>query len=148
MTYELILRYFHILGFMALFAALVTEHMLVAKTMNRAALRRVATVDVVFGAAALIALVTGLLLWFQVGKPAEFYTKNALFHTKLTLFVVVAILSAFPTAYYLRNRKGPLDTILQTPKWVIMMIRMELTLLAAIPLLAVFMARGIGSFAS
>jgi putative membrane protein len=148
MTAELIIRYFHFMGIFCLFAGLVAEHLLMAKVMTRAAIRRLATIDLIYAITALLVLGSGLLLWFEVGKPAVFYTKNALFHTKLLLFVVVAVLSIFPGIYLRKAKNGDSTETVTPPKWVIMTIRTQLLLLCIIPLLAVCMAKGIGSFAS
>jgi putative membrane protein len=101
----------------------------------------------VYGIAALTLLTAGLTLWLgSFGKPAEFYTKNWLFHTKITLFAVIGILSIYPTVFFIKNRKGnPVEKI-KIPKSVFWMLRFELLLLFIIPLLAVLMAHGIGFF--
>lgn len=148
MTTEIIFRYFHFIGIFTLFAALVSEHLLLDKTMTRSAIKRVSVVDAVFGISAVIVLTTGLLLWFVYGKSAEFYSKNAIFHTKVMLFVIVGLLSIHPTIYFLKTRKGDLSESVTLPKSVIMMVRMELLLVTIIPLLAALMAKGVGSFAS
>lgn len=64
-------------------------------------------------------------------KPAEFYTGNPVFHAKLTLFVVVGLLSIYPTVFLLRQRKNADETI-AVPAGVIRVLRAELLLLAII----------------
>lgn len=110
--------------------------------MTRMEIRRLSTVDVVFGFSAVVVLVTGLLLWFVYGKPAEFYTRNPVFHTKVLLFVIIGLLSIYPTLFFLKNRKGENEEIVPIPKSLAMIIRFELLLVMLIPLLAVFMAQG------
>jgi putative membrane protein len=100
-----------------------------------------------YGLGAVLVLIAGLTLWFWVGKPAEFYTKNWIFHTKLTLFIVLGLLSIYPTVFFLRNRKGhDMDTEIRVPIGIFVCLRLELVLLFIIPLLATFMSLGIGSF--
>jgi putative membrane protein len=138
-----LVRYFHFLGILVLFAAIALEHMLVKREMTTQEIRRTAAVDLMVGISAGVVLLTGLSLWFLVGKPAEFYSSNPVFHTKVTLFVVAALLSIYPTVFLLRNRRTSAPST-AVPRGVVMVIRVELLLLAAIPLLAALMAQGYG----
>jgi putative membrane protein len=143
---EIVVRYFHFISIFVLFSALVAEHLLLSKSMTRSQLQRVATLDAVYGVAALLALVTGLMLWFVVGKPAGFYTQNAVFHTKVLLFVIAALLSIYPTLFFVKNRKGnPHDTVV-LPKPIIMLVRLELLIFAIMPLLGTLVSRSVGYF--
>jgi len=146
MTSEIIVRYLHFLSIFCLFAALVMEHLLIGKTMTRGEIKKLSVIDSIYGATAIVVLISGLLLWFVVGKPADYYTQNAVFHTKLLLFVIIAALSVYPTLFYIKNRKGDPNENVNLPKPVVMVVRMELLLLAAMPLLATMMSRGIGYF--
>ena len=146
MTSEIIVRYFHFLSIFCLFAALVMEHLLIGKTMTRGEIKKMSVIDSIYGITAILVLTTGLLLWFVVGKPAGFYTQNAVFHTKLLLFVIIAALSIYPTLFYVKNRKGDANESITLPKPVVMLVRMQLLLLAIMPLLATLIAKGIGYF--
>jgi putative membrane protein len=147
MTTEIILRYVHFVSIFAIVGSLVSEHLLLKKELPRAEVGRLSKIDAVYGIAALTLLAAGLTLWFGgIGKPSEFYSKNWIFHTKITLFVTVGLLSIYPTVFFIKNRKGnPMD-IVTVPKSVIWMLRIELLLLFIIPLLAGLMARGVGFF--
>jgi len=139
-------RYLHFIGIFCLFASVFAEHMMITPTMTRKQIKKVAVIDSIYGISALVVLIAGLLLWFWVGKPAEYYSKNPIFHTKLTLFVIMGLLSIKPTMYFLKHRKGnDLDTEIEVPKSILMYIRMEMLLLVIIPLLAVMMSIGIGN---
>ena len=79
----------------------------------------------------------------------SYYLKNSLFHAKVGLFVMVAVLSIYPTLTFLRWR--PALSAGQAPimsdssaRWVKLTIRLELLLLLLVPLLASLMARGFG----
>lgn len=100
---DIIVRYFHFIGIIVMSAALVAEHLLLKNRLSGDEIRRLAIVDIVFAAAATVVLVAGLALWLWVGKPAEFYTRNGIFHAKLTLFILMALISLYPTAYFLRT---------------------------------------------
>ncbi|MDO6705591.1 DUF2214 family protein [Photobacterium sp. 1_MG-2023] len=140
---ELLIRYAHFLGIFMLVAVLVAEHLLLKRRLTAEEMHRLARLDAVYGISAVIVLLAGLSLWFLVGKPPEFYSANPVFHAKLTLFAIVAALSVFPTVFFLKHRKTTRETV-PVPPIIVMLIRLELLLLAVIPLLAVFMARGIG----
>ncbi len=148
MTTELFLRYLHFISIFAIVGSLVSEHMLLQKQMTRAAIGKVARIDAVYGVAALMLLGAGLTLWLgSFGKPAIVYTKNWIFHTKLTLFILIGLLSIYPTIFFLKNRKGNPEEIVNIPKVVFMLVRFEILLLFIIPLLAGLMSRGVGLYA-
>jgi putative membrane protein len=147
MSTEIILRYLHFISIFAIVGALVSEHLLLKKELTRAELMRLSRIDAVYGLAALTLLTVGLTLWLGgFGKPAEFYSKNWIFHVKITLFAIIGILSIYPTIYFIKNRKGNQEEIIQVPKSIFWMLRFELLLLFIIPLLAGLMAKGVGFF--
>lgn len=135
-------RYGHFLGILAIAASLVAEHLLIAPTLTRREIRRLAIVDGIYGAGALLALGCGLLLWFGVGKPAEYYTANGLFHVKVTLFVIMGVLSLWPTMFFLREGKGDPDEAVAVPKRLVMFLRIELLIVFILPLLGSLVAWG------
>lgn len=145
MTLELLLRYIHFISIFAIVGALTSEHMLLKKELKRSEIGRLANIDAVYGIAAAILLAAGLTLWLSgIGKPAIFYSKNWIFHLKLTCFLIVGLLSIYPTVFFIKNRKGNPDEIVAIPKLIFLMLRMELLLLFIIPLLAGLMSRGVG----
>ena len=145
MTTELILRYLHFISIFTIVSTLVSEHVLLKKTLNRHEVSRIAKIDGVYGLATLILLGAGLTLWLGgFGKPTEFYSKNWIFHTKLTLFVLIGLLSIYPTVFFLKNRKGDAQDVVQVPSKIFWMLRAEILLLFIIPLLAGLMAKGNG----
>ena len=142
---EIIIRYLHFIGIMALSASLIAEHLLLAKEISLIKLKRILRIDIVFGLSAITILTTGLLQWFVVGKPSAYFNTNFLFHTKFTIFIIMAILSLFPTRFYIKKRKQGKDVV-RIPKSIFTFIKIELLLLFTIPLLAVLMVNGFGSF--
>jgi len=147
MSLEIILRYVHFVSIFAIVGSLVCEHLLLKKELTRAEVSRLSKIDAVYGLAALTLLAAGLTLWLgSIGKPAEFYNKNWIFHTKITLFVTIGLLSIYPTVFFIKNRKGHPEEIVTIPKSVFWLLRVELLLLFIIPLLAGLMARGVGFF--
>ena len=124
-----------------MFALLTTEHSLLKGSLEKKNLKKLIYIDAAYAISAVLVLVFGLGLWFWVGKPTGFYNDNWIFHTKVTLFVLVGILSIVPTRFLLKNRKAERADV---PKPVVIAVRIELLLLCIIPLLAVLMANGVG----
>lgn len=147
MTAEILLRYVHFISIFAIVGSLVSEHLLLKTSMTRGEIGRIARIDAVYGVAALTLLIAGLTLWLgSYGKPAVFYSKNWVFHLKVTCFALIGILSIYPTIFFIKNRKGKTDEKVAIPKSIFWMLRFELMLLVIIPLLAGLMAQGIGFF--
>src|SRR5688500_652935 len=97
MTTEIFLRYIHFISIFAIVSSLMAEHLLLKKELTRGEISRIARIDAVYGVAALTLLTAGLTLWLgSFGKPAEYYTKNWIFHTKITFFLTVGLLSIYP----------------------------------------------------
>ncbi len=139
---EIVVRYFHFIAFITLSCALVGKHLLLAKEMDSKDFKKLFIVDIAYGVSAVLTLSFGLLLWLVVGKPANFYSSNGIFHLKLSIFAVIALLSVFTTAFILKNRKVESEIIF-VPSYIIILVRMEMVLLTIIPLLAILMARGL-----
>lgn len=140
---EILVRYAHFLGIIVFASLLVVEHVLVKDKLSARDLRRILIIDAAYGISALLVLIAGLALWLWVGKPADFYNANPIFHAKLGAFILMAAVSIYPTRFYLKNRKMA-DGVLDVPRTVVNAIRLESLLLVLIPLMAVFMARGYG----
>jgi len=149
MTTELILRYLHFVSIFVIAGTLITEYLLLRKSLKRIELNRLARIDAAYGVSAIVLVGAGLTLWLGgIGKPAEFYTQNWIFLTKLFLFSIIGVLSIYPTVFFLKNRKGnPEDTIM-IPSSILWILRIELVILFILPLLAGLMARGVGYFGS
>jgi putative membrane protein len=145
MIAEALVTYLHYLGFMVLFAALVAQHLLFVSEASPQQVKRLFILDGLYGAAAILVLVTGLAKVFWVGKPAIFYAQNGLFHAKVTLFVIVALLSIWPTLEFFKARRRsanlPPSALVQLPVNIRVIQRIELLAVVLLPLLAVFMAR-------
>jgi len=140
---EILVRYAHFLGIIGLSAALISERVLIQPQISKARLRTLLKIDALYGLSAVLALTGGLLLWLAVGKPAEFYSKNGFLHLKLTLFFVIAILSLFPTVFFYRQRSKDQATV-DVPGKIRWFINIEILLLLVMPLLGVFLSRGVG----
>jgi putative membrane protein len=105
--------------------------------------RNLARIDGVYGISAVFVFLFGLTLWLWIGKPAEFYSSNPLFHLKVGIFFLAALISLYPTQFFFRHRKSTAQEI-AVPRLLIWALRTEIVLLLILPVLAVLMARGIG----
>ena len=146
MSTEILLRYVHFISIFTIVGTLVSEHLLLKETISRSDIGRLAKIDGIYALGVIVLLAVGMTLWLGgFGKPTEFYSKNPIFHTKLTLFVIIGILSIYPTVFFIKNKNGDPQENIQVPKAIFWMVRMELLLLFVIPILAGLMAKGIGS---
>ncbi|MBN2174622.1 MAG: DUF2214 family protein [Bacteroidales bacterium] len=145
---SILVPYLHFIGIMTLMGSLIAEHLLLKPNIGRQQIRTLVSVDLIYGISAIVVLTTGLLRWFVYGKGSDYYLSNPFFHTKLTLFVIMGILSIFPTIQFLKWKKqvnAGFEMIIdeKTVQKQLMFVRVELLLVAIIPLLAVMVARGV-----
>ncbi|MFZ9981795.1 MAG: DUF2214 family protein [Cyclobacteriaceae bacterium] len=145
MTIEVLLRYIHFLSILLITATLASEYVLVKDKLTRKEISAISFIDLIYGLASISVFAAGLTLWLGAyGKPAEWYSKNWIFHLKLTLLVIIGLLSVYPTIFFLKNRKGNPDEQVAIPSSIKKIITLELFLLVLIPILAGLMAKGIG----
>ena len=150
MTLEAILAYLHLLAILTMVVFIASEAALCrVEWLNAAVVERLARVDMVYGIAAVAVLLTGIARTLWGVKGTAWYWTNPLLHLKLGLFIVVGVLSIFPTLNYLRWRKAlraggtlPSDVEVKKTRKLVMI---QAHLIAVIPLAAVFFARGFGS---
>lgn len=108
------------------------------------------TADLWWGIAAFIWIATGLVRWLAgVEKPASYYSYNWLFHTKMTLLLLILLLEIRPIIvigrWRGRLRKGqPIDTAAAHAMATTSTIQFVLVVLMIVA--ATGMARGIGVF--
>ena len=141
--------YLHFVAIFLLFALLVLEHQLFRLPLNFKRARSLLRADTAFGIVAGLVLVTGAARAMRYGKGMDYYLNNSFFHAKIGIFVVVALLSIYPTVTFLKWRPalkaGQVPSISPAAaRWVKTVIRIELLALLMLPLLAVLMARGLG----
>jgi putative membrane protein len=144
---DILIPYFHFVGIMSLMGALIAEHLLLKPVLNTQQIKQLALVDLIYLVSVVIVLTTGLLQWFVYGKGSAFYLTNPVFHTKLTLFVILIILSIIPTLQFLKWKKlvtqgNVPESMDKSVKRLLMHLRLELLIVAIIPLLGVMTALG------
>jgi putative membrane protein len=149
-TMTIAIEYLHFIGIMVLMGSLISEHLMLKPKMTTDQIKTLAITDLIYGLSAIIVLTTGLLRWFMFGKGSDYYLSNPFFHTKLTLFVLLGILSIFPTLKILKWRRQAnsgqeTDLNEKSAKRLLMFIRIELLIVVIIPLLAVMITRGVAN---
>jgi putative membrane protein len=110
--------------------------------------RRLLAADNVWGVAAVLWLVTGLLRAFGgLEKGRDFYLRSPLFWVKMTLFLAILILEVRPMITFIRwraqLRRGlPVDTA--AARGLYTLNHIELALVVVMVFVASMMARGVG----
>ncbi len=143
-----LLAFVHHLCFYAMIVALVVQMLRVTPDMTRADLKRIRAADAVYGVAAVLILVVGVLRVMYFEKGTDYYLHNALFHAKIGLFILVGVMSLYPTLRFSRWAKAmdagkalPTPNELRTARHI---VHAELTGLALIMLCAALLAKGVG----
>ncbi len=144
-----LVAYVHYLSLILCISAIVFERINLKVSPNRSESISMITADIVYGFAGIALLVSGIFRVIKYGQGAEFYTHNQIFWAKMALFAFVGALSLYPTFTYIRwaipISKGELpDVSTNLVDRIRLIINIELIGFACIPLLATFMARGIG----
>jgi putative membrane protein len=129
-------------------AALMVELVLLKQELTVQSARSVLRMDLVYGVAATLLLIVGFFRVIHTEKGMAYYFASGSFLTKLALFIIVGLLSIYPTLTFLRWRKALHEQ--RVPEFpsavrrkVRTLIHIELTLLFFIMLMAVMMARGV-----
>ncbi|MGH7372868.1 MAG: DUF2214 family protein [Candidatus Rokuibacteriota bacterium] len=111
-------------------------------------LRRLLAADTVWGLAAVLWIVTGLLRAFGgLEKGTEFYLRSPLFWTKMALFLVVVLLEIGPMVTFIRWRVqlGRGQTVDTSPARALYTLNhIELAIVVVMLFVASLMARGVG----
>ena len=149
MWLDAILAYLHFTSIFAFFAFLTVETMMMRGALDEKAVRLLGRVDLWYFGSAIAVLVTGFSRLMWGAKGPDFYLASWPFYAKVSLFVLVAILSVGPTLRFIHwRRMFERDASWTVPeaerKRVRRTIMIEVHIAALIPLLAVMMARGLG----
>jgi putative membrane protein len=146
MLTDLVLAAFHHLLIFGLVSMLVAQSVLLQGRMDGGVLAKLGGIDRGYGITALLLLVVGFMRVFQGIKGEDFYLHNPWFHAKIGAFLLVGILSIWPTLRFLRWRKAlkadaaflPAEDEVRRLRRI---VRFELVLVAVIFVCAAAMAR-------
>tara|TARA_Y100001933_G_scaffold264575_1_gene331025 strand:+ start:2154 stop:2636 length:483 start_codon:yes stop_codon:yes gene_type:complete len=148
-TKSALVAYVHYLGIILCTASLFYERIKLKVNLNKAEVISMIVADVVYGIAGLAILITGILRVNYFGQGSDFYTSNPIFWIKVSLYILIGLLSLYPTATYilwaipLSKNELPVisEKIVSRFKFI---ITTELLGFATIPFFATLMARGVG----
>ena len=146
MAWPIIVAWIHYIGIMLLIASLLGEHLMLKPELTVAQAKTIQRLDIVYGASATTVLVSGILRMF-LEKGAAYYNHQIAFHILVGIFVIVALLSIYPTVIYQRWRSDVVAGLGQKLaqaqfKKIQMIVRLEMTLLLLAPFFATWMAHG------
>lgn len=149
MTATITAAYLHHIAAFLVVATLMVELVLLKGELTLTSARSVLRMDMVYGIAATVLLVVGFVRVFYTEKGEAYYFASGTFLGKLALFIIVGLLSIYPTIKFMGWRKALREQRLPdfdagTRRTVRMLIHLELTLIFVIILLAIMMARGVG----
>ena len=141
--------FLHHLAAFVLVAALAVEFVLIRDPLTLERARRLQVTDMVLGIAAGAVLAVGLLRVFHFEKGAAYYFQNYAFLAKLGLFILVALLSIYPTVVFIKwgrdLKRGQLPVLdAKRARTLRALIHWELAAVVLLLLCAALMARGIG----
>lgn len=142
--------FLHFAAAFGLFGALLGEWLLLSRTPSLAEARRLQQLDRLYGLCAVVLLVAGSLRAWRYEKGLDFYLASPFFHAKLTLFVLVGLLSIYPTIVFIRwgrdTRRGQAPSLPAAQHAVLArLIRLELLAFAGVVACATLMAKGAGA---
>ena len=144
-----LVAYFHYLGIILCFGSLLFEKIILKIDLNRKEVISMIIADVVYGIAGLTILITGILRVKYFGQGGDFYTSNPIFWIKVSLYILVGLLSLYPTTTYilwaipLSKNKLPVLSKNLVQRFQLI-ITAELIGFSIIPFFATLMSRGIG----
>jgi putative membrane protein len=143
---DLVLAVIHHLLVFSIFGVLAAELVVVRPGMSLLDVKRVAAVDVWYGALAGVIVVVGFCRAVFAAKGWAYYSHNLFFWTKIGTFVLIGLLSIPPTLGFLRWRRlgvVPEPAQARGVRWILWA---EMLLFAPLLASAAAMARGYGAF--
>ena len=145
-----IFSFLHFAAVFGIVGALAIEWVMLSESPTHREARLIQVSDRWYGLSAMALIVVGLLRVFYFEKGSAYYFGNSFFHLKIGLFIVVGLLSIYPTIRFIKWRaqmqggKAPLVTAAEY-RTLRLLLRLELALLLLIVLCAALMARGFGA---
>jgi putative membrane protein len=132
-------------------ACLVFEFVAFRKTLTIHEARRLQRIDLWYGVSAGLLIIVGLLRVFFFEKGSNYYFHNYMFWTNMGLFLVIGLLSVYPTIRYIQWNPVLADN--RSPEIsdgeyrnIRLLLWLEMIGIVLILFAAPMMARGIGTF--
>ena len=142
------LAYAHFVAILSLVVFITSEAALCRpEWLNAAVVRRLGRLDLLYLGAAVAVLLTGLARTYWGTKGGGWYWQQPLLHAKLTLFVVIGLISLKPTFAFIRWRRqleasGALPGEAEV-RSVRRLIMVQAHLMLLLPLAGSWLARGV-----
>ncbi len=148
MPLDLLLASLHHILIFALFGILAAELVLIVPGFSGQTLSRIGRIDGWYGIFALAIVAAGGVRAVFAAKGWAYYSTNYFFWSKMAVFVLIALLSAWPTVRFIQWRRR-LQTVGELPDALAVarvrsVLWAEVALFALLPIFAAAMARGYG----
>lgn len=148
MHMEAFMAALHYGAIFSLAGALMVEYALLRQEDVRPYVNMLARTDIIYFIAAIFVVGTGIARTVWYGKGLDFYLGTWLFHLKVTLVVLVGLISIVPTLRILRWKRalaaGALGGVPPEQKSTRLLVLLQMHLVFALPFIAAWMARGAG----
>jgi len=148
MSISAIFSFLHFAAVFGIVGTIFFEWLTLSESPSHAEATRLQRCDRWYGMFAIGVLVVGALRVVYFEKGSAFYLANPFFHLKIGLFILLGLLSIYPTVRFVKwqaeTRQG-LAPVVSTSQYRAMrtILRLEVVLVLAIALSAAFMARGV-----
>ena len=100
-----LLAFLHFVFAFGVIFSIFYERLVIKKLLTRQSVSRLRKTDGFYGLSALLLLAIGFIRVFYFEKGSEFYFSNPFFHLKLALFVLIGLLSIYPTVRFMKWKK-------------------------------------------
>jgi putative membrane protein len=146
---DLILAVLHHLAILSLILIVGAELALSRGALSASTVRRLASVDLGYGVSAGLIIVVGVCRVIFGAKGWVFYAHNPWFAAKMATFLVVGLLSIYPTVMFLRwRRAADADAAFSPPAVDVAAVRRTIVIEAALLGLIVAFAAAMARFGS
>ena len=149
MVINALFAFIHFAAVFVIFGTVLFELVTMSRTPSLADAQRIQACDRWYGISAVVVLVAGVLRVLYFEKGVAYYGHSPFFHAKMTLFVIVGLLSIYPTVRFIKwraqTRQGQAPVVSEEEyKRIVLILRAELVLLLGVALCASLMARAVG----
>ena len=149
MATSALFAFLHFVAVFGVFATIFLQWQTMSRAPTRAEALRIQRCDRWYGMFAMMLVVVGLLRVYYFEKGSAFYFANPFFNAKMALFVLVGLISIYPTVRFIKwraqTRQGAAPVVSADEyRRIMMVLRAELVLLLCAAICASLMARGIG----
>ena len=143
---DLVLAIVHHLLVFGIFGIVFAEFMVVRPGMSTAAVARIGSIDLWYGAFAGAVVIVGFCRAIFAAKGWAYYSHNVFFWAKIATFAAIGLLSVPPTLAFIRWRKSGIAPDEAAIGAARRYLHIELALFVLLPIFAAAMARGFGEF--